>query len=104
MNDVFDALDRDLVGLIPVKRKTRRSRRSSWWTGAPAGSACTRPGPTCTCASPARPAPGRPPWPCGWRSLLHQLGYLENGHLVHAMRDDLVGEYIGQTAPKTKRS
>jgi len=35
--------------------------------------------------------------------LLHRLGYLDQGHLVHAMRDDLVGEFIGQTAPRTKR-
>src|ERR1700749_1497926 len=36
-------------------------------------------------------------------SLLRQMGYLETGQLVHAMRNDLVGEYIGQTAPRTKK-
>jgi probable Rubsico expression protein CbbX len=35
--------------------------------------------------------------------MLHRLGYLSGGQLVHAMRNDLVGEFIGQTAPKTKK-
>jgi probable Rubsico expression protein CbbX len=36
--------------------------------------------------------------------LLRRLGYLEQGQLVHAMRDDLVGQFIGHTAPRTKRT
>jgi hypothetical protein len=34
--------------------------------------------------------------------LLYRMGYLETAKVVHAMRDDLVAEYIGQTAPKTR--
>jgi probable Rubsico expression protein CbbX len=34
--------------------------------------------------------------------ILHRLGYIERNRVVAVTRDDLVGQYVGHTAPKTK--
>jgi probable Rubsico expression protein CbbX len=103
IDGILSALDRDLVGLVPVKRKTdeiaslllvdRLRRRFGLDAARPNLHMCFT----------GAPGTGKTTVALRMATMLHQLGYLEQGQLVHAMRDDLVGEYIGQTAPKTKQ-
>src|SRR3984957_17685288 len=102
LGDLFAALDRELIGLVPVKKKVEQIGalllvdRARQRFGLPA----SRPN-LHMCFSGA-PGTGKTTVALIMADLLHRLGYLGTGQLVHAMRDDLVGEYIGQTAPKTK--
>jgi len=103
IDEVFEALDNDLVGLVPVKKKVQeiaalllvdRARRRF-------GLEASRPNMHMCFTGP--PGTGKTTVALRMADMLHRLGYLEEGHLVHAMRDDLVGQYVGQTAPRTKR-
>ncbi len=103
IDEVFTALDDDLVGLVPVKKKVQeisalllvdRARQRF-------GLEASRPNMHMCFTGP--PGTGKTTVALRMADLLHRLGYLEEGHLVHAMRDDLVGQYVGQTAPRTKR-
>jgi probable Rubsico expression protein CbbX len=103
IDEVFTALDDDLVGLVPVKKKVQeiaslllvdRARQRF-------GLEASRPNMHMCFTGP--PGTGKTTVALRMADLLHRLGYLEQGHLVHAMRDDLVGQYVGQTAPRTKR-
>ena len=103
IDEVLDALDADLIGLVPVKKKVQEVAALLLVDRARNRFGLEAPRPNLHMCFTGPPGTGKTTVALRMADLLHRLGYLEQGQLVHAMRDDLVGEYIGQTAPKTKR-
>jgi probable Rubsico expression protein CbbX len=103
VDDVFDELDSKLVGLYPVKNKVEEIASLLLVDRVRHRFGLQAPRPNLHMCFTGEPGTGKTTVALQMAELLHRLGYLESGHLVHAMRDDLVGEFIGHTAPKTKR-
>ena len=103
IDDIFTALDNELVGLVPVKRKVEEIASLLLVNRVRQKFGLSAPRPNLHMCFTGAPGTGKTTVALQMADLLRRLGYLEQGHLVHAMRDDLVGEFIGHTAPKTKR-
>ena len=102
VQEVLDGLERDLVGLKAVKTRIREIAAFLLVDRARRAMGLEAERPVLHMSFTGRPGTGKTTVAMRMAQILHRLGYVRRDHLVVATRDDLVGQYIGHTAPKTK--
>jgi probable Rubsico expression protein CbbX len=102
VHEVLEEINRELIALAPVKRRISEISALLVIDRLREEMGLRSQRPTLHMSFTGSPGTGKTTVALQMASILHRLGYIEKGHLVSVTRDDLVGQYVGHTAPKTK--
>ena len=102
VHEVVEEINRELIALAPVKRRISEISALLVIDRLREEMGLRSQRPTLHMSFTGSPGTGKTTVALRMASILHRLGYIDKGHLVSVTRDDLVGQYVGHTAPKTK--